>query len=202
MSDLACIELEITKERRKLREVIKEEPGVAAGFLRLRAAEERENRARELQRAEAKERKRKLDEINAQRDAALAELKRAKRAVRERESVLATRHAFKTFTLEVLGAGRKDAGGATGRKRRHEVLDRLAQLKVGLSPGQRNDWLWFKEAWDEKMVAEHQADWASVFSGWMQAVLNDTRSNAFSIFVHNETARVLSGTMALCVPWS
>ena len=200
MSDLACIEHEISKERRKQRELIKEDPGVATAFLRLRAAEEQENRAREMQRAEAKERKRKLEETKAQRDAAVAELKRTKRAVRERESVLAARHAFKTFTLEVLGAGSPNAGGARCRQRRHEVLDRLAQLKVGLSAGQRNDWQWFKDAWDEKMIAEHQAMWGSVFSGWMQAALDDKRSNAFSIFVHNETARVLSGSMALCVP--
>ena len=42
--------------------------------------------------------------------------------------------------------------------------------------------------------------WASVFSGWVQHVLDDERSNAFSAFVYNETCRVLSANAALHVP--
>ena len=44
------------------------------------------------------------------------------------------------------------------------------------------------------------ANWASLFAGWMQKVLDDERSNAFSLFVHNETCRVFHGTVALQVP--
>ena len=87
-----------------------------------------------------------------------------------------------------------------GRKKLREVLDRIAWLKAGLSAGQRNDWQWFKEAWDKAMVTEHGADWPEQFATWMQQVLTDPRSNAFSIFVYNETCRVFKGAAALQVP--
>ena len=122
--------------------------------------------------------------------------------MQEMESVRASRHAIKTFTLDALGAGSENAGGAKGKKHRLEVLDRLSRLKSGLSAGQRNDWAWFQHAWDEAMVAQHKENWASVFSGWVQAVLEDERRNAFSEFVYNETCRVLADTAALQVPGS
>ena len=80
------IEYEISKERRKQRDFLMQDPAVASTFLRLRAAEEEVNRAKEMQRAEAKERKRQLEETKAQRDKAIAELKRTRMAVREREA--------------------------------------------------------------------------------------------------------------------
>ena len=98
--------------------------------------------------------------------------------------------------------GQSQAIGARAQKARFEVLDRLVHFGVGLSPQQRNDWPWFKEAWDEAMVAEHGGNWASVFSGWVQHVLDDERRNAFSEFVYNETCRVLAGNAALQVPGS
>ena len=54
--------------------------------------------------------------------------------------------------------------------------------------------------WDEAMVEEHKGKWATVFSGWVQHLLDDERSNAFSAFVCDETCRVLSGSAALQVP--
>ena len=81
-----------------------------------------------------------------------------------------------------------------------DVLDRLARIKAGLSAGQRNDWPWFKEAWDHEMVTQHGANWAALFAGWVQSVLDDERSNAFSLFVYNETCRVFKGIAALHVP--
>ena len=118
------------------------------------------------------------------------------------ESVRACRHAVKTSTLDALGAGSQNAGGAKARKNRFEVLNRLARNKAGLPAGQRNDWPWFKDAWDEAMVDEHKGNWASVFSGWVQHVLDDERSNAFSTFAYDETCRALSGNAALHVPGS
>ena len=81
-----------------------------------------------------------------------------------------------------------------------DVLDRLAHIQAGLSAGQGNDWPWFKEAWDQEMVTQHGPHWASTFSGWVQAVLDDERSNAFSVFVYNETRRVFHQVQALHVP--
>ena len=116
------------------------------------------------------------------------------------ERARASRHAVKTCTLDALGAGSQNAGGAKARNKRFEVLDRMAGLRAGLSPGQRNDWPWFKDAWDEAMVKQHKDNWAKVYSGWVQHVLDSERSNAFSTFVYNETCRVLSGNAALHVP--
>ena len=116
------------------------------------------------------------------------------------ESVRASRHAIKTFTLEALGAGSHNAGGAKAKRNRFDVLDRLARIKVGLSAGQKNDWPIFKETWDQEMVTQHGAKWASLFAGWAQNVLDDERSNAFSLFVYKETCRVFHGTAALHVP--
>ena len=87
-------------------------------------------------------RQRRLAEAKTQRDTAGAELKRVKRNIAEMENLSACRHAIKTFTLEALGAGSPNAGGAKARKNRLEVLDRLSRLKAGLSAGQRNDWPW------------------------------------------------------------
>ena len=86
------------------------------------------------------------------------------------------------------------------QKNRWEVLDRLTWLKAGFSAGQRNDWRWFKDAWDKAMLTEHGADWPELFATWMQNVLNDTRSNALSIFMHTETRRAFDGNAALQVP--
>ena len=116
------------------------------------------------------------------------------------ENARATKHAIKTFTPDALGQGSPNAGGAKAKSRRFEVLDRLARLKAGLSPGQKNDWQWFKDSWGQAMVHEHKGNWGSVFAGWVQTVLNDNRSNAFSLFVYNETCRVLNATVALHVP--
>ena len=50
------------------------------------------------------------------------------------------------------------------------------------------------------MVEEHGERWAELFSTWMQSLLDDGRSNAFSIFMHDETRRVFNGVAALHVP--
>ena len=101
--------------------------------------------------------------------------------------MLETRSYMKRFSLEDLGQGKSRSGGAVSRKNRCEVLDRMAKLGTGLSHEQRNDWAWFKQHWDEKMIIEHGEGWATTFSEWMQACLNSYESgtsNAFSQFVH------------------
>jgi hypothetical protein len=118
----------------------------------------------------------------------------------EIEELGACKYAIKTFTLEQLGAGSPNAGGPRCKKNRFDVLDRLSRLRSMLSAGQKNDWLWFKEAWDTAMIAQHKEQWAQVFSGWVQEVLNDPRGNAFSVLVYNETCRVFRATAALHVP--
>ena len=94
-------------------------------------------------------------------------------------------------------------GGVAAKKRRWEVLDRLARLGQGLSPAQRNDFGWFKETWDSRMLQEYGDSWPEVFMGWMQQLLGENEkgvANAFSLFVHNETRRCFDGVSALRVP--
>ena len=104
--------------------------------------------------------------------------------------------------MDALGQGSHNAGGAKAKAKRMEVLDRLARMNAGLSAGQKNDWPWFKEAWDQAMVTEHKENWATTFMGWIQGVLDDERTNAFSVFVYNETCRIFKDVAALHVPGS
>jgi len=194
------VEQELGKEKRKQRAIIKESPAVADAFLQLNRAEEQAALKQKKLVAQQNDRKREAAKAIADKNAAVAEMKKTKRCIQELESTRACKHSVKTYTLDALGAGSENAGGAKGKRNRLEVLDRLSRLKAGLSAGQRNDWPWFKDAWDEAMLDNHGKNWASVFSGWVQHVLDDERSNAFSAFVYNETCRVLSANAALHVP--
>ena len=69
-----------------------------------------------------------------------------------------------------------------------------------MSNAQRNDFEWWKAAWDAAMVKEHRAHWGDMFCEWMQALIEETNSASFSQFVHDETLRALHGTKALAVP--
>ena len=132
--------------------------------------------------------------------AAIKELQAKRQKLQELESTIACKHVVKSFRLEDLGKGVNNAGSAKGKKNRSDVLDRLSRLNSGLSAGQRNDWQWFKDAWDKAMVIEYGDEWPETFATWMQGVMMDSRSNAFSIFVHEETCRVFDGAAALQVP--
>ena len=110
---------------------------------------------------------------------------------------------MKAFSLSELGEGRRSCGGAAGAKARHHVLDRLARLGEGISPGQRNDFAWFKEAWDKKMLDEHGAGWPALFASWSQRLVEGHEQGnraAFSAFVHDETKRCFGHEVALVVP--
>jgi hypothetical protein len=197
-----CIEAELQKEKRRQRLLVKESPEVAEAFLQRRKAEEQRALQQRRMLAEQNEREKRAAKAIADRNAAVAELNKCKKTILDLENIRASKHAIKTFTLESLGQGSLNAGGAKAKARRLEVLDRLARMGSGLSPGQRNDWSWFKEAWDQAMVTEHKENWATTFSGWVQGLLDDETSNAFSVFVYNETCRIFKDTAALHVPGS
>jgi len=197
-----AVELALRAEKRRTRALAAESPAIAEAFLQRRKVEEQDAVVKRRRVAKQNEREREAAKAIADRNAAVAELKKAKRSLQELESLRVSQHALNTFTLDVLGQGSHNAGGAKARTRRFEVLDRLARMNAGLSPAQKNDWHWFKEAWDEAMVAEHREGWAELFSAWMQGVLEDARRNAFSLFVHDETRRVFHGLAALHVPGS
>ena len=131
-------------------------------------------------------------------------LNKRNRELKDIEDQLQEKHEIKTFLSSQLGQGKINGGGKEGRKVRFEVLDRMALLGAKLSPQQRIDWKWWKEEWDERMLEVHKDNWGETFSEWMQHVLNEMTepmsNNAFSIFVRNETVRVLSGVKGLRMP--
>ena len=47
------------------------------------------------------------------------------------------------------------------------------------------------------MLTKYGGEWPEKFATWMQEVVTDSRSNAFSIFVYEETCRVFDGAAAL-----
>ena len=133
------------------------------------------------------------------------ELKRKKNEVLDMESLLECRAAVKRYTPEMLGQMSTKAAKTQSRKLRLEILDRLARLGTGLSAAQRNDWEWFKDAWDEKMLAEHAANWGTLLLEWTNAVLRafeNGEASAFSVFVYNETVRCFSAVPMLAIPGS
>ena len=112
-----ALEQELRKEVRRERELVREHPAVAETFLRFRRAEQRD--FQEQQRVACLMRKRKTDATKAiaDRNAAVAELKKARKALQDLESHKALIHAFKTFTVEALGGNTANAGGAKGKKK-------------------------------------------------------------------------------------
>ena len=182
------MEREIATLRRRQRGLCSEFPAVADAFKRQRVAEEQEARDKMFAARQAKELRQSAQTAVAAKKAALAALAKAKRAHEDVERKQAQTAAFKTFSLDMLGGNSSNAGGAAARKNRFQVLDRVG---THLSPAQRNDFEWWKRAWDDAMVEQHKGKWAEIFAGWMQEIINKPESNAFSVFMHNETNRVL-----------
>ena len=114
------------------------------------------------------------------------------------EAVLTAMEEVKVYSLEMLGKGKKRGGPPQHQKARLEVLQRLRKA-AELSPEQTSQWEYFKTTWDREMAEAHGEDWAELFAEMVQQVLNDLgegRSNALSVFMHNETKRVLADTPA------
>ena len=197
------LEIELAKERRRQRAIVQMSPAVAASFQQRRDAEDQETRLRKRLADEQNKREVHAAKVKAELERANDELKKRKREIQEYENLAEAKHAMKTYTVESLGQGSANAGGVQARKKRLEVLDRMARLGAGLSASQRNDWPWFKEAWDAEMVKTHGEDWAVLFAGYIQQQLdkhNGGVTNAFSTFVHSEACRVFHDKAALHIP--
>jgi hypothetical protein len=201
MASVVRLDNEIRQEERKLRQRTRENPDLLRALAR----------NMDMEAVEAVTRKRRVDEANAHTLSskklhkaitdANAKLRATKHAILDAERVLEAKHAAKTFTIEYLGGSGRNIGHA--KKHRLELLDRLARIGEGLGPQQRNDFDWFKKAWDAKMSDEHGDAWPRLLGGWVQQILSDVAagtSNAFSVFVHAETVRNFHETLALQVP--
>ena len=60
----------------------------------------------------------------------------------------------------------------------------------------------FTTAWDEAMASFHKDKWATVFAGIVQSLLKDLlagKTDALSLFMEHEKARVLSNVPALVI---
>ena len=181
----------------------KDDPDVLHALARQREQEMAEERRRILLLSEDKKRAVTAAKLNAEAKAANDRLKKRKLELANLETVMETKYAMKNYSLEELGKGRRNGGGVVAKKRRWEVLDRLARLGQGLSAGQRNDFSWFKEAWDANMLQQYEEKWPEVFAGWVQQLLGKNEAgvgNAFSLFVHDETRRCFDGLPVLRVP--
>ena len=91
------------------------------------------------------------------------------------------------------GEGKKKGGAQQHQKTRLEALERVRAVG-NLSPEQRNDWDYFRVAWDTKMADMHDGDWANIFAEILQNVvveLETENHNALSEFMYKETKRVL-----------
>ena len=193
LAPCAHLENEIRKEKRRQRNMTKGSAAVAVALVRRREWEAEQDRRRKQLEESATQRTLKLRaDAKREADAAKALLQKRKSEIAQLENLLETKQSLKRFAPEHLGQGHPQGRGAAGRKARHEVLDRMARTGVGLSPGQKNDWQWFKAEWDQAMLKEHREEWGGLFASWMQKVLeddNDGLANVFSIFVYNETTR-------------
>jgi hypothetical protein len=184
----------IDAERRRLRHLTNEHPDVARQLVRRQDAEA----ARQLKR------RRELDELNQQqrtKKRLLAEAREeekkvsaARQKMRDLEDTVVLKTEMSTYTPEMLGYNAPHPTAKVFRDKRHSVLNKLSKLGQGLSPAQRTDFAWWKEAWDAMMLEANGAEWGQVFAMHVQHVLDEItvgRTNAFSVLVHTETIRLL-----------
>ena len=131
------------------------------------------------------------------------QLRLRKEQLAKLETLREAKTAMKRYAPAMLGAGKANGNGARGRKMRWECMDRVLGAGVGLSSSQRNDWSWFKEQWDAKMVHDYGKEWGDTFASWMNKILEDTEggtTNAFSLFVFNETKRNFPDVKGVAAP--
>ena len=118
----------------------------------------------------------------------------ARHKMRELEDTAVMKSEMATYTPAMLGHNASNPYAKIYRERRHIVLDKLAKLGQGLSPAQKVDFPWFKDAWDSAMVDSHGELWGELFAMQMQKILDDISSgvtNSFSEMIYSETNRML-----------
>ena len=126
-------------------------------------------------------------------------LKQVRKAQREAEAAVAAMEQVRVYSLDQLGKGKRNCGTVSHQKARFQVLQSLRRA-AELSPEQTSHWEFFKTQWDRKMAATRGEDWAQFFAEMIQNVVNDLQEggrNALSVFMTNETRRVLGDVPAL-----
>jgi hypothetical protein len=163
------------------------EARTAARKRKLMREEQDQKSAAKVRKAEEQEATKRLANIRRQTVAA--------------EELLETQNAVKSYTPQMLGYGNARWAGPGFVKRRREVFNRVAK-QFNLQGQARNDWAFFVDAWDSKMVLEHGSEWGKVFAEMMQKLMLELEagdSGALVAFQRSETRRVLGETPMLIV---
>ena len=130
------------------------------------------------------------------------QLKKRKKDVKHQEAVMKALAASRAYSLAELGHGNKKGGTKDHIKTRSKLLDQVREV-AELSPEQIFHWSFFKSTWDVAMMAFHKERWPEVFAQMVQKILKDLldgQTDALSVFVEAEKARVLGNVAALVIP--
>ena len=120
-----------------MRALSREDPEVLLALAQRRDHEEAQERQRQQTIAAANARTLTAAKLRQEIKDNQEILKKRKREILDAECLLESKHAIKTFSLADLGDGRTDGGRSSGKKKRHEVLERLFRSCGGLSPAQK-----------------------------------------------------------------
>ena len=194
------MQMQRDKERKRARELSREDSDVLRSLMDSIAAQEAEERKRQRIRDETSRKKLQLDGLVQDVKKVTATLNAQKARLLEAEGTLSIKHSVRRYSLEDLGQGRRNCGGPTAKKARLDVLHRMSALGAGLSRGQVMDFQWFCEVWDQAGVDDFAESWPETFASWMQGLLDEHDQgilDCFSSFVHSETKRRLAGSLAL-----
>ena len=188
-------------EEKKFRAVRQECPAVVTAMQRRQELERAALAKQRAEVAELNEGKRKLAAVEKERKESEQRVKDIKDEIKKARRDLDETIALKTFSVEDLGKGKTTKQALQkAKKARLTVLDRVSRLGAGLSPAQANDFQWFKENWDHVNETHLAAAWPEKFAELIQKVQDDITggiADAFSKFIHAESARCLSDIPSL-----
>ena len=190
------------KETRRFTRLLREDDTVLQEMRAGLDAEEAQFQRQRLEFQEHMQQKRAKARVEHELKEAKAKLQRARKEQKDAEAVVTAMEEVKVYSLEMLGKGKKKAGSLQHQKARLEVLQRVRRAAV-LTPLQTSQWEYFTTTWDREMAEAQGEEWAELFAQLVQKVLNDLadgQHNALSVFMHNETSRVLADIPALLVP--
>ena len=131
-----------------------------------------------------------------------AKLKKARKERKRNEQVLVVMVSAKSFSLPMLGQGRKNGVAQQHQKNRHDVLERVREV-AELSPEQTCQWTYFKLTWDQQMAEIHWGAWGGLSAEIIRKLLGDLlggKADVLSVFVGGEKKRVLGAVSALVLP--
>lgn len=111
-----ALEIELAKERKKQRAIIKMSPAFAATFRQRREIDEQESLRKRRLVAEQNRRELNAATMKTELERASQELKKREIEFQEYGNIAETRHAMETFTVGALGQGCTNAGGVHAKK--------------------------------------------------------------------------------------